>query len=229
MVGCFGDCSDNYFPMGVEYYSIFKNDVYVHKILNHPEYFITYDKKEIEEIFPIRIVLNNELIIPQYTDEENINAMQMYTEDNNKINVSDLNYKIIKNFKHSIIKNKITSTSPGNYTSRELCNLYHMDLYFYVVVDNNFILKPFILVSKYDFNEICSKILEKGKNVPQGLKLLFHKNQHILRPTQRRSLRPRQRRSLRPTQRRSLSLKSTRSLRPKSKRSLSLKSKRSLG
>ena len=175
-IGCFYDCKENYFSMAMEPYSLFKNDVFIRYIIDKPEIYINNSKKvELEQVFPIRIVLSDKHNIPTYASTK-LNNIKEYTYDDIKqqFAISKENLKKINNLpKTSILKKIITQKFPKNHIiSRELCILYYMKLNFYVVENNDKTLKPFILVSKYNLTKIKEIYKKHNKTFP-NLQYLF--------------------------------------------------------
>jgi hypothetical protein len=120
--------------------------------------------------------------IPKYA-EKKIGSIKEYTFDNikNMFALSKDNLKIINGLPNtSILKKIITESFPINHIiSRELCILYYMKLYFYVVVNDDKTLKSFILVSKYNLEKI-KKIYDKFNKPFPNIKYLFNnKNKTI--------------------------------------------------
>lgn len=75
----------------------------------------------------------------------------------------------------NILKHRITDNAPiSQVVSRELCILYDMNLYFYVVENDDGHYMPFILVSKYNMKEIKNKYTAYSKPMP-NLKLYYNK------------------------------------------------------
>ena len=152
--------------MAMEPYSLFKNDIFIRYIIDKPELYINNSKKiELEDVFPVRIVMSDKYIIPTYADKQMDNIKE-YTFDSikNKFALSKDNLQIINELPNtSILKKIITESFPINHIiSRELCILYYMKLYFYVVKNTDRTLKPFILLSKYNLQYI-RKIYNKFK------------------------------------------------------------------
>jgi hypothetical protein len=182
-IGCFYKCKGHYFSMAMEPYSLFKNDVFIRYIIDKPEIYINNSKKiELEDVFPIRIVMSDKHNIPTYA-EKKIGSIKEYTFDNikNMFALSKDNLKIINGLPNtSILKKIITESFPINHIiSRELCILYYMKLYFYVVVNDDKTLKSFILVSKYNLEKI-KKIYDKFNKPFPNIKYLFNnKNKTI--------------------------------------------------
>lgn len=169
--GCFFSCKGHYFISAIEPFSVFKNDVFIRYIIDKPELYINNSKKiELEHVFPIRVLLNKNHNIPRYADRK-IGSIKEYIFDTIKQipSVSKDNLEIIMKLPNvSILKKIITE----NITSRELCMLYYMNLYFYVVEDVDKTLKPFILISKYKLKEI-KEIYSKANRPFPKLQYLF--------------------------------------------------------
>jgi hypothetical protein len=177
-IGCFYKCKGHYFSMAMEPYSLFKNDVFIRYIIDKPELYINNSKKiELEDVFPIRIVMSNKHNIPTYA-ERKMDNIKEYTFDNikNMFALSKDNLKIINELPNtSILKNIITEKFPINHIiSRELCILYYMKLHFYVVKNKDKTLKPFILVSKYNLQKIKNLYNKNNKKMP-NIQYLFNK------------------------------------------------------
>jgi hypothetical protein len=177
-VGCFYNCKDHYFSMSMEPYSLFKNDIFIRYIIDKPYLYINNSKKiELEDVFPIRIVMSNKHIIPSYA-EKKMGNIKEYTFDTIKqvFAVSNENLEIINKLPDtSILKKIITESFPINHIiSRELCILYYMKLHFYVIKNTDNTLKPFILVSKYNLQQIKEKYNKYNKNYP-NIEYLFNK------------------------------------------------------
>ena len=178
-IGCFYKCKGHYFSMAMEPYSLFKNDVFIRYIIDKPELYINNSKKiRLEHVFPIRIVISEKYNIPAYAEKQ-MNNIKEYTFDDIKhqFALSSDNLKIINELpKNSILKKIITEKPPiNNIISRELCILYYMKLHFYVVINEDGIsLKPFILVSKYNLNQIKNIYKTYQKKIP-NIQYLFNK------------------------------------------------------
>ena len=159
-------------------YSLFKNDVFIRFIIDKPELYINNSKKiELEDVFPIRIVLSDKYTIPTYA-ERKMDNIKEYTFDHikNMFALSSDNLEIINKLPEtSILKKIITEKFPINHIiSRELCILYYMKLNFYSVENNDKTIKPFILVSKYNLNQIKAIYKTKNKQFP-SINYLFKK------------------------------------------------------
>jgi hypothetical protein len=182
-IGCFYKCKGHYFSMAMEPYSLFKNDVFIRYIIDKPELYINNSKKiELENVFPIRIVMSNKHNIPTYADKKMKNIKE-YTFDTMKkmFALSDDNSEIINKLPNtSILKKIITESFPINHViSRELCILYYMKLHFYVVKNTDKTLKPFILVSKYNLSQIKEMYNKFNKKLPDIHYLFNQKNKTI--------------------------------------------------
>lgn len=183
-IGCFYKCKGHYFSMAMEPYSLFKNDVFIRYIIDKPELYINNSKKiELEEVFPIRIVISDKHNIPTYA-ERKMDNIKEYTFDNikNMFALSNDNLKIINTLPDtSVLKKIITEKFPINHIiSRELCILYYMKLHFYIVENDNRTLKPFILVSKYNLQQIKNIYKTKNKKFP-NIKYLFRKRSKTIK------------------------------------------------
>jgi hypothetical protein len=177
-IGCFYKCKGHYFSMAMEPYSLFKNDVFIRYIIDKPELYINNSKKiELEHVFPIRIIMSDKHNIPTYA-EKRMKNIKEYTFDTikNTFALSKDNLKIINELPEtSILKKIITESFPINHIiSRELCILYYMNLYFYVIKNENKTLKPFILVSKYNLHQIKNLYKKFNKKLP-SIHYLFDK------------------------------------------------------
>ena len=183
-IGCFYKCKGHYFSMAMEPYSLFKNDVFIRYIIDKPELYINNSKKiELEHVFPIRIVISDKHNIPTYA-ERKMDNIKEYTFDNikNVFALSKDNLKIINTLPDtSVLKKIITEKFPINHIiSRELCILYYMKLHFYIVENDNQTLKPFILISKYNLQQIKRIYKTKNKKFP-NIKYLFNKRSKTIK------------------------------------------------
>jgi hypothetical protein len=170
--------------MAMEPYSLFKNDVFIRYIIDKPELYINNSKKiELEHVFPIRIVISDKHNIPTYA-ERKMDNIKEYTFDNikNMFALSKDNLKIINTLPDtSVLKKIITEKFPINHIiSRELCILYYMKLHFYIVENDNQTLKPFILISKYNLQQIKNIYKTKNKKFP-NIKYLFNKRSKTIK------------------------------------------------
>jgi len=175
-IGCFYNCKGHYFSMAMEPYSLFKNDIFIRYIIDKPALYINNSKKiELEHCFPVRIVLSDKHNIPTYA-EKKMEDIKEYTFDDikQKFGVSKYNLDIINKLpNNSILKKIITEKIPKTFIiSRELCILYYMKLYFYVVINEDNTLKPFILVSKYNISQIKKIYTSFNKKIP-NIQYLF--------------------------------------------------------
>lgn len=162
----------------MEPYSLFKNDVFIRCIIDKPKLYINNSTKiELEDVFPVRIVLSAKHNIPTYS-ETKLEDVKEYIYDSmkNKFAISKENMKIVYNLPDtSLLKNIITERFPINHIiSRELCILYYMKLNFYVVQNKDNSLKPFILISKYNLKEIKLIYKKYNKSFPK-IKYLYNK------------------------------------------------------
>lgn len=177
-IGCFYKCKGHYFSMAMEPYSLFKNDVFIRYIIDKPEIYINNSKKiQLENVFPIRIVMSDKHNIPTHA-EKKLGNIEEYTFDTikKKVALSKDNLEIINKLPNtSVLKNIITESFPINHIiSRELCILYYMKLHFYVVKNPDNTLKPFILVSKYNLQQI-KEIYNKFNKPFPNIQYLFNK------------------------------------------------------
>ena len=177
-IGCFYKCKGHYFSMAMEPYSLFKNDIFIRYIIDKPEIYINNSKKiELENVFPVRIVMSDIHNIPSYAEKKMMNIKE-YTFNTMKkrFALSKDNLKIINDLPNeSILKKVITESFPINHIiSRELCILYYMKLQFYVVKDKDNTIKPFILVSKYNLTRIKKIYKDFNKKIPD-IQYLFDK------------------------------------------------------
>jgi hypothetical protein len=184
-IGCFYNCSKHFFAMAMDSYSLFKNDVFIRYILSKSHIFIKSKRVDIETVFPIRILLSKKHRIPGHKLEEMKNSLQFTHEIRNPSHGPPLfldatntnNVKKISRFTSSMLHKYITASIPINHIiARELCLLYFMNLYFYVVKhqDQRDSFKPFILVSKYNLTEIKKFYKKSGIPFPE-LQLLYKK------------------------------------------------------
>jgi hypothetical protein len=182
-IGCFYSCKGHYYSLAIDPYSIFKNDVFIRYLIDKPEIYINNSKKiELEHVFPIRIIMNDTYTIPPYA-EKKMGNIKEYTFDTIKdqIAISKDNLKIINDLPNtSTLKKMITSPLSGNIVSRELCILYYMKLNFYVVINEDKTLKPFILVSKYNLQQIRKLYNKFNKKLP-NIQYLFNKKNKTIR------------------------------------------------
>lgn len=183
-IGCFYKCKGHYFSMAMEPYSLFKNDVFIRYIIDKPELYINNSKKiELEDVFPIRIVISDKHNIPTYA-ERIMDNIKEYTFDDikNMFALSKDNLQIINTLPDtSVLKKIITEKFPINHIiSRELCILYYMKLHFYTVENDNQTIKPFILISKYNLQQIKRIYKTKNKKFP-NIKYLFNKRSKTIK------------------------------------------------
>lgn len=183
-IGCFYKCKGHYFSMAMQPYSLFKNDVFIRYIIDKPELYINNSKKiDLEHVFPIRIIMSDKHNIPTYA-EKKMGDIKEYTFDTIKkqFALSDDNLKILNELPDtSVLKKIITESFPINHIiSRELCILYYMKLYFYVVMDKDNTLKPFILVSKYNLEQVKGFYNKYNKPLP-NIQYLFNRKSKTIR------------------------------------------------
>ncbi len=180
---CFFNCSKNYFTLAVDPFSLFKNDLFIRYVLDYPELFINKGSTELEDVFPIRILLSTKHFIPSYLDKKMTRTEEFTSEllEPPKINKfrASMEPSILEKFytlpSNNILKQRITDNAPiSHVVSRELCILYEMKLFFYVVEENDGNYSPFILVSKYNMRDIKKKYASYNKQMP-NLKLYYHK------------------------------------------------------
>jgi hypothetical protein len=169
MVSCFSNCK-SYFTMLLDPYSVLKNDIFIHYIFQHPHLCINdcKDKIEIETVFPIRIILSKDNIIPTHIDTQLTNVNNyIYDTIQNKLASSVHNTKKYLQLKNdSILKSRLTIQENGHITARELCLLRYMNTFFYIVPTLNGTIKPFILVSKYNLAELKQIFKKYNKPFP---------------------------------------------------------------
>jgi hypothetical protein len=82
--------------------------------------------------------------------------------------ISNENLQVINKTKSTKLKNLLSV----NILSRELCILYNMKFFFYLVKKNSKEYYPFILISKYTIKNIKEIYLKYNKKIPK-FKLLF--------------------------------------------------------
>lgn len=189
-VGCFYNCSENYFVIGIAPYTIFKNDLFI-KYGIDPHHFkhFTGDNSELETIFPIRILLSKNNEIPYHEFMDSIDLRRYYSElkiiDSHngpikqiqvvKSAITAINKAYIEGHAPKSLREKLTTLNKTNVLAREMCMLFNMNLYFYYVEkESGALIEPFILVSKFNLEEIIKKISEK-KNIYSRIRLLYHK------------------------------------------------------
>jgi len=181
-IGCFYKCTDNFFAMAMTPYSIFKNDMFIRYVIDKPQIFINNSTNvELEDIFPVRILISDKHLIPsdKHKIMQDITELMYDTSNLSKplIAVSDDNKEIIEALpKDSILKKLISESIPINHIiSREMCILYYMNLYFYVVMNEDKTLKPFIFVSKYNKSKLRKMLNDKGVD-HSNIQLLYNRN-----------------------------------------------------
>ena len=167
--------------MAMEPYSLFKNDVFIRYIIDKPSLYINNSIiVELEDVFPIRVILSEKHWIPSYADK--MTDMNEYTYDNLKhmFAISKENKKLVESLPEgSILRNIITQSFPINHIiSRELCILYFLKLYFYIVKNKDGSIKPFILISKYHLARLKQIYAEYKKTFP-NIKCLYESSAKI--------------------------------------------------
>jgi hypothetical protein len=181
---CFYDCKENFFIFAVDPFSLFKNDLFIRYMIKYPELFIKREGSTIlERVFPIRIILSTKHLIPSYKDKKMTRIEEFTSELLKPPEILEfkaaMNTKILNKFyklnSSNILKKRITDNAPiSHVVSREICILYGMDLYFYIVEEDNGKYLPFILISKYNMNQIIKEYIKANKPIP-NIKLYFHK------------------------------------------------------
>jgi hypothetical protein len=152
---CFTDCK-NYFGMAMNKWSFFKNDVFIHYMLRNNYFYKKYNLLPLDPVFPIRIVLSNDLLIPPHRMKKTTNFIKEYGYDFFKGKaISDRMLKLFID-KHPYLTDKITNKMPySTVTSRELCILNEENLYFYIVKrKENKMYEPYVLISEKPITEI---------------------------------------------------------------------------
>jgi hypothetical protein len=152
---CFTTCR-NYFAMAMNKWSFFKNDVFIHHMIHNNFFYKKYNSLPLDPVFPIRIVLSNDFLIPEHKVKNTLNFIKEYGYDFFKGKaISDRIIKLIMDT-HPELTKKITKTSPLSHViSRELCLLNEENLYFYKVKDKSYKLyKPYVLLSEKPLTEI---------------------------------------------------------------------------
>lgn len=155
---CFTTCK-NYFAMAMNKWSFFKNDVFIHQMIRNNFFYKQYNTLPLDPIFPIRIVLSNDFLIPPHRIRKSTNFIKEYGYDFFKGRaISKRIEKIIKE-KYPELTEEITKTLPLSHViSRELCILNEENLYFYIVKENDYKLyKPYVLISEKPISEIKKK------------------------------------------------------------------------
>gem|GEM_PF-3938493 len=150
--------------MAMNKWSFFKNDVFIHHMLHNNFFYKKYNLLPIDPVFPIRIVLSNDFLIPEHRVKKTTNFIKEYGYDLFKGKaISDRIVKLIMD-KYPEISKEITKTLPLSHViSRELCLLKEKNLYFYKVKQNDYKLyKPYVLVSEKPLSEI-NKIYTDNK------------------------------------------------------------------
>uniref|UniRef100_A0A6C0K484 Uncharacterized protein n=1 Tax=viral metagenome TaxID=1070528 RepID=A0A6C0K484_9ZZZZ len=148
---CFTNCK-NYFAMAMNKWSFFKNDVFIHHMLRNNFFYKKYNSLPLDPVFPIRIVLSNDFLIPEHRVKKTTNFIKEYGYDFFKGKaISGRILNLIMD-KHPEITKEITKS---HIISRELCLLNEENLYFYKVKHNDYKLyKPYVLISEKSLSEI---------------------------------------------------------------------------
>jgi hypothetical protein len=152
---CFTNCK-NYFAMAMNKWSFFKNDAFIHHMLQNNFFYKKYNQLPLDPIFPIRIVLSNDFLIPPHRIKKVTNFIKEYGHDFFKGKaISDRILKIVTDEYPELTKD-ITKTLPLSHViSRELCILNQENLYFYTVKHKEQKLyKPYVLLSEKPLHEI---------------------------------------------------------------------------
>jgi hypothetical protein len=160
---CFTTCK-NYFAMAMNKWSFFKNDTFIHHMLHNNFFYKKYNFLPIDPIFPIRIVISNDFLIPPHRMKKTTNFIKEYGYDFFKGKaISDKILKLIKT-SYPELTQKITKILPLSHViSRELCLLNEEKLYFYIVKQNyQTMYKPYVLLSEKPLSEI--KEIYAGKD-----------------------------------------------------------------
>ncbi len=152
---CFTGCK-NYFTMDMNKWSYFKNDAFIHHMLKNNFFYKKYNSLPLDTVFPIRIVISNDLHIPLHRMKKVTNFVKQYGYEFFKGKaISDKMVNLIID-KYPELTTKITKQSPHSHVvSRELCVLNQENLYFYIVKEHGHkIYKPYILLSEKPIHEI---------------------------------------------------------------------------
>ncbi len=142
--------------MAMNKWSFFKNDAFIHHMLQNNFFYKKYNQLPLDPIFPIRIVLSNDFLIPPHRIKKVTNFIKEYGHDFFKGKaISDRILKIVTDEYPELTKD-ITKTLPLSHViSRELCILNQENLYFYTVKHKEQKLyKPYVLLSEKPLHEI---------------------------------------------------------------------------
>lgn len=174
-IGCTYQCNKSYFTISIKNYSIFRNDLYIRYVNEYPHVFIKNDIYKLDHIFPFRLLLSTTNIINRHVLKKINTPDEYYSSYDNNNNVfikgiSSFNESIVLSYSNFINKYVSDTSLLGAITGREICLLFYLNFFFYIVKKNNKIL-PFILISKFNIDYIKSKL---GNNMPD-LILLYHK------------------------------------------------------
>ena len=161
-LGCFYD-SSTVFAMAMNPYSTLKNDLFVWNMVAHPEYYINSSAPKIlHPIFPVRIIISNLHVIPKYKRRsiDCTGFVQELAFDTSgpvpRKALMDCNIDVLKSIPKNYLLRKITAeVMPESHViSREIILLMRQGMSFYVVLNQNGIFEPFILVSKLSLQHI---------------------------------------------------------------------------
>lgn len=176
--GCFYNCKQNYFAMAMDPYSVIKNDIFIRYMINKSSIFIKNIDNKLETIFPIRILLSKSNLITRHQLKDLIEINDYYTQSDYKTKkkkrgVSKYNLNIFLN-SNNLTSKKITENIPINHiVGRELCLMYYLNYYFYIVEDDKKQILPFILVSKFNLEVIKNTYNNILKKKMPNIKLLY--------------------------------------------------------
>jgi hypothetical protein len=152
---CFTECK-NYFAMAMNKWSFFKNDIFIHKLIDNNYFYSKYNELPLDPIFPIRVVLSNDYLIPDHRMKKTMNFIKDYGYDYFKGRaISDRMEGIILK-KYPELTTKITKTLPLSHViSRELCILNENNLYFYKIkIENVKRYEPYVFISERNIEYI---------------------------------------------------------------------------
>ncbi len=175
-IGCFYKCNKYYYTVAIKPFSVFKNDVFIRYLIDKPYLYINKSRFiGLENVFPIRLLISKINDIPTYVDAKirDINDY-MYDKIRKTYGISKYNRKIINELPDtSILKHLITNEYPlSTIVSRELCILYLLKYYFYIIFNDDGSIKPFVLISKYNRTTIIKLYKSYNKPLP-NIKYLY--------------------------------------------------------
>lgn len=151
---CYVGCK-NYFAMALNNWSMFKNDTFIHHLLRSNFFYKKYNLQPLDPVFPIRIVLSKQFVIPSHKMKAPEDFIKSYGYDFFK-GTKGISNRIINHLleKYPELTKEITNIYPrSTITSRELCILNQNKLYFYVVkYENKY--KPYVFVSEKPLTDI---------------------------------------------------------------------------